>query len=231
MTANKDYSGVKYNRLTAKAFAYKKGSTTFWTFMCDCGKEVTLRINNVVSGNTKSCGCYKTEVMSEFDRSTHGLYNTPLWGSFHGAKHRCNNPNDPDYSEYGGRGIKFCWNSIEDFGADLLSSYFTGATLERVDVDGDYCKENCIWETRKKQARNRRKTRANTSGVTGVSFCSAANLWRAEWRDLNSKVKTKSFSVKKYGSETAFLLACEARSIAIQSLNASGAGYSEKHGL
>jgi len=231
MTKRKDYAGNKYGRLTAKEFSHSENGTTFWVFVCECGTEVTRRVNNVTSGNTTSCGCYKTEVMSEYDRTTHGLYYTPFWHCFHGARHRCENTNDTDYKDYGGRGIKFCWESLEEFAGDLQDTYFTGATLERIDVDGNYCKENCKWETRKKQARNRRKTKSNTSGVTGVGFNAEDNRWFAHWRSLDGKHESKSFSARKYGNNVAFELACAARTHAIEKLNSDGAGYSEKHGL
>lgn len=146
MPKYKDITGFKYNRLTALEFSHTERGTTFWKFKCDCGNIVERRVGNVLSGNTKSCGCYKTEVMTEFDRTKHGLFNTPFWSAFHGARHRCNCETDKDYADYGGRGILFCWKSIEDFYNDMKDTYFDGATLERVDVDGNYSSSNCRWE-------------------------------------------------------------------------------------
>lgn len=231
MATYKDITGQKFNRLTAVKFSRHENGNTFWYFMCDCGKMVERRIGNVKSGNTKSCGCFKSEVMSEYDRSTHGLFNTHFWNAFHGARGRCTSLTNLDYPDYGGRGIQFCWENIEDFYNDMKDTYFDGATLEREAVDGNYCKENCKWETRAKQARNRRKTKANTSGVTGVSFCVVSRRWVAQWNIPEGAAKSKSFSVQKYGYDESFRLACEARTSAIEFLNSIGAGYSKKHGL
>lgn len=65
MTKTKDITGQKFNRLTAIKFAYKKDNIHFWTFKCECGKEIIARKNAVVSGQHKSCGCLHLEKVSK----------------------------------------------------------------------------------------------------------------------------------------------------------------------
>lgn len=81
---------------------------------------------------------------------------------------RCSNSNDTRYSYYGGRGIKVCerWLTFENFLTDM-GNPADDLSLDRIDSDGDYCKENCRWATRQEQAINRRSSVMLThNGIT-----------------------------------------------------------------
>lgn len=71
---------------------------------------------------------------------------------------RCEDTRDSHYKNYGGRGINVCkeWHKLETFIADMQSSYEPGLTLDRVDNDKGYSKENCRWADKEEQARNKR---------------------------------------------------------------------------
>jgi len=79
---------------------------------------------------------------------------TPIHNSFAGAKQRCNYKWHKQYHDYGGRGIEFLWENFNEFLNDMEDSWFPGATIDRINNDGDYCKENCRWATVAEQLRN-----------------------------------------------------------------------------
>ena len=86
---------------------------------------------------------------------------------------RCENPNNPNYKDYGGRGIQVCerWHELENFSADMGDPP-DGLSLDRRDNEGDYERSNCRWATRKTQNRNTRRNRMLT--YDGQTQCATA---------------------------------------------------------
>lgn len=155
--------GFKFGRLSLLEIymegKYKKGS-----FLCDCGNKHSVRFSSVLAGESKSCGCYSREMASE-RAQTHGLSRHRLADIWYGVCKRCLNKKRKDYPHYGGRGIKICpeWHpdnpdGLKNFIKDMDGSYTSGLEIERKDVNGNYCKDNCTWVTRRSQTNNFRHT-------------------------------------------------------------------------
>lgn len=169
-----DLTGKRFGRLVAtKRLDQNKAKQYRWLCICDCGNEHIVVNTQLVSGKSNSCGCYAKEVAGQ-QSVKHGMANTPEYGAWKNAISRCYNPNNKKYHDYGGRGIDVCAEWHQDAEIGFVKFYedmgpSNGLTLERVDVNLGYSKENCIWDDRYNQGYNTRQHQANTSGKTGVS--------------------------------------------------------------
>lgn len=153
-----DLTGLKFGRLTGiKQIENPKNNGALWLFLCDCGIEKIIKGQPVRLGAVVSCGCRKKETL-EFGRYVHGNARHPLYGVWKSMISRCNNVNDKDYSDYGGRGIKVCkqWlNNPESFFNDM-GNREKRSTLDRIDNNGNYEPANCRWATPLQQGANKR---------------------------------------------------------------------------
>lgn len=169
----------RFGRLTTDEISIKKGKAYFYKCICDCGNITTPERNALFSGRVVSCGCYAKEKLLE-RTVTHNLWGTKTYWAWAQAKQRCTNNTSQDFENYGGRGINFDtkWNSFEEFYGDM-GECPEGMTLDRIDVNGNYCKDNCRWTNNSMQSFNTRKQTNNTSGRTGVSYLKSKGKWRA----------------------------------------------------
>lgn len=164
--------------------------------VCDCGKETDVYTNSLKRGHTKSCGCSRHETLT-----THGMSENmtasseemSTYKSWKAMLARCYNTNDGNYHRYGGRGITVCdkWRKFEGFLEDMGVKP-RGLTIERLDVDKGYYKENCEWATYLTQNRNktntvwvmykgRRLSLAEACELTGVKLGTAHQRIRRGW--------------------------------------------------
>lgn len=168
MSNFKDYSGQRFGRLTA---LHPTGRQMFpsgnavWIFECDCGNVVE---RTIPASSTKmpSCGCYVRERMSKLNR-THGGRHDRLYLVWMDMRRRCYDTKDSNYYNYGGRGIIVCdeWKDYAVFRSWAKESGYdqtakrAKCTLDRIDVNGNYCPENCRWVDCKTQCNNKRNNK------------------------------------------------------------------------
>ena len=160
----KDLTGHRFGRLVVLSVVDSEAGTdtpTKWLCQCDCGNLTQVQGSNLKSGGTKSCGCLQREFAKQ-NGQTHGGTKTRLYTIWSHMRHRCHFEWDKAYPYYGGRGIKVCeeWNA--DYASFREWAYASGyenhLTLERIDVNGDYCPDNCRWATKQEQNLNKRTT-------------------------------------------------------------------------
>lgn len=176
--------GQKFGRLTVESFTrwhiLSDGQkVSMWDCSCECGKRIEMRRSYLHATGVPSCGCRKSEVLSEL-RTVHGMYGTPTHQSWRKMKERCLADYYKEKEYYQDRGIEICQEWIESFEKfyEDMGPRPEGTTLDRIDPNKGYAKENCRWADLTIQAYNRRKSVNNTSGRTGV-YLLENGLWKA----------------------------------------------------
>lgn len=131
---------------------------------CCCGTQRIVRYSHIRSGASKSCGCQQSHPVK------HGLSSSVEHRVWRGMNQRCSNASEIQWKDYGGRGITVCerWKGSDGF-ANFLSDMGPRPltplglkrewTIERRDVNGSYCPENCYWSNYTKQNNNKRNSR------------------------------------------------------------------------
>lgn len=186
-----DITGQKFNKLTATNYVGNEK----WVFDCECGNVIVKKASDVKRGKTKSC----SRLCTTGNPSKHPLYQT--WD---GIKKRCYQVNATGYKNYGARGIVMCdeWkNSFWKFVEDMGKKPFKTSSIERININGNYSKDNCVWASSKQQAENRRNNINiiyNDTIHTLYSICKLLNLKHSTiyYRLKNSDLTPQDYFIK-----------------------------------
>ena len=165
---NEDLSGRTFERLFVINLYTIKNGTAYYKCKCSCGNIKIVSRSALIENKTLSCGCLARELKIK-RMTSHGMTHTRFYNIWHHIKDRCNNKNSDNYINYGERGIFVCkeWEYFENFYNDMYESYLEASykygenniSIDRIDYNDGYYKENCRWATMKVQLRNRRNNR------------------------------------------------------------------------
>ena len=191
--------GNVYGRLTViediRDETVKKGSKHKCKCICSCdGKEIIIPAAYLTRNEKKSCGCIRLENITK-----HGMSHDRFYNIYNHIIDRCNNKNNDRYLQYGARGIKCLWTSFEEFKNDMYESYQKhfethngDTTIDRIDVNGNYCKENCRWLTNKEQQSNKQNSHKVNDGSNEVLS------YKAYCKKYNISYSRVQYRMKKY---------------------------------
>lgn len=197
MHCSHDYTGEVFGKVTVvgRAEDYTQPSgrkRVMWNCVCECGKTFICRDDAVRV--LESCGC-KRNRDNAIRQTRNSESKSRLYRIYYSMLGRCHNTRSSEYGRYGGRGISVCeeWRSdnVKFFEWARLAGYDPEdheLSLERIDVNGDYCPENCKWIKISEQYNNRRNT-IRIGNLTLKQFCERAGLDYASIRGRYYRTK------------------------------------------
>jgi predicted XRE-type DNA-binding protein len=145
-----------------ESFLHPTRRERLYRCVCACGTEKTVKHTHLADGKTSSCGCSWT---------THGMSRSNEYRVWDSMIRRCHSPSHHAFKDYGARGITVCdkWKNFEGFIEDM-GFQPEGLSIERINNDLGYSKENCRWATVTEQARNRRATKLDEDKVMQIKI-------------------------------------------------------------
>lgn len=227
MNKKVDIIGKKFGKLTVIEFSHYQSNHIYYRCQCDCGKIIYARKSDFIRKlyPKTSCGCEQWGFQKK-----HNSYKDKLYKCWTAMKQRCLNPKNSYYKNYGARGISVC----EEWQHNFIifqkwakeNGYKDGLTLERKDVNGSYCPDNCKWIPLSKQARNttrnhyieingERKILKEWSEIGGFSFASFYKKRKITTTDAEAVISLfknlEYFQDKAVGNQIADALAKQGR--------------------
>ncbi len=167
-----DLTNTHFERWTVLCFAGYKGRYAYWTCKCQCvyGTIKDVAVSNLRNHSSKSCGCLLHECLLQRNTS-HGKRQTPEYTIWRSMRQRCEDSNSSGFYKYGLRGITVCkqWHDFAVFYEDMGPRPSKKHSIERLDNEGNYTPDNCVWATSDVQSRNTRQNVMLT--YDGITQC------------------------------------------------------------
>ena len=173
-----DLAGKTFGGLTALRVSEKRGPSgqILWECRCSCGALVLKHGADLRCGHAKSCGCAR--VTHGNARRTTG--HTRLYRIWKAMRGRCFRKTNSEFKNYGARGISVCKEWVDSFEAFLSwarsRGYQNHLQIDRVNVDGNYCPENCRWVTQQENNQNQRRTKLDPVKIKAIRIAKQAGI-------------------------------------------------------
>lgn len=200
-----DITGKKFGKLTVIAFDKKQGTMAKWLCKCECGNVKSIRGDHLKRGEIRSCGCIA---------KANPLRQTRIYRLWMAMNCRCNSNNENTRKSYKDKGITVCEQWKKDFFAfydwSINNGYADNLTLDRIDVNGNYCPENCRWTTRQVQSINTSKL---FNPTTGIFWSKEMKKWEASlgklkhlgyFDNIEDAIKCRQNAMTKYLEDIGF---------------------------
>lgn len=190
-----DLTGKMFGRLTVIEVAQTETRKTYWKCLCKCGNYKIARSDSLQCGAITSCGCLKAEQdrINLIKNHSHKMSGTRLYNEWQRMKGRCLNKNNPDYMDYGGRGITICEEWKKDFSKfkewAMENGYSDKLSIDRIDNNKGYSPDNCRWADDKTQANNRRSNIKVTIGTETKSLKQWCEMYGLDYSHIHYLVK------------------------------------------
>ena len=201
-----DIIGKIFGKLTVIRYLYHKYNEAVYECRCSCGNIVIRNRENLISNSFSCCyDCFKKYQSN--NQIKHGMSRTKFYNIWNRLKDRCTYKNSPSYSNYGGRGITYDprWNQFENFRDDMYESYIEACniygeeniSIDRIDVNGNYCKDNCRFVDNKIQANNKRNNRIVTINDEDMTLSQAVDKYsNLSYHQVQKRLNSQNWNLK-----------------------------------
>lgn len=208
MAKKLDLTGQRFGRgVVIESAGHTNGSRARaqWLCQCDCGNTYIATTENLRAGNTQSCGCLQKERAQEANLK-HGQTDSRLYVIWCSMKERCYNSHDPQYHNYGERGIEICDEWKNNYPAFMEWANANGydetaprgkCTIDRIDTNKGYSPDNCRWADMKTQMRNVRYNHYETYNGETLTIAEWAERYNILYSTLLPRINEFGYTIEE----------------------------------